>query len=255
MSIAASKSSIFVSFKSLGALFLFILFGLFLDSFYILEITNHAQLFANISMFIGFTIVFFKVNKRAKELMLYAVLIGVVGEYLFSILLGMYTYRLENIPHYVPLGHALVYVAVLYFSKASSIKKNNKKIELFFTIFIVVYASIFLIYREDVFGFVMTVATLLILRNKPRERLFYLTMYVAVAYLEIIGTHYLCWKWPETAWGAVSFLKSANPPSGISLCYFLLDLGCLWCYKQRHKIAWSRMKNSRILKYSIKSIP
>jgi hypothetical protein len=26
---------------------------------------------------------------------------------------------------------------------------------------------------------------------------------------------------------------------------FLLDLGCLWLYKQRHKMAWSRMKNIR----------
>jgi hypothetical protein len=91
----------------------------------------------------------------------------------------------------------------------------------------------------------MTIATLFILRNKPKERLFYLTMYVSVAYLEIIGTNYLCWKWPATAWGFFDFLPSYNPPSGISFFYFLLDLGTLWFYKQRHKIAWSRMKNIR----------
>jgi hypothetical protein len=196
-------------------------------------------------MFIGFGIVFWQVNKRTREIMIFAVLIAIIGEYLFSILMGMYTYRLENIPHYVPPGHAIVYVAVLYFSKAASIIKNRKRIEVFFTIFILVYASVFLIFKEDVFGFIMSIATLIILRNKPRERLFYLTMYIAVAYLEIIGTNYLCWKWPETAWGVISFLKSANPPSGISLFYFLLDLGCLWFYKQRHKIAWTRMKNIR----------
>jgi hypothetical protein len=146
------------------------------------------------------------------------------------------------VPHYVPPGHALVYVAVLYFSKASSILKYRKQVELFFAIFIFIYASVFLIFKNDVFGFVMTIATLIILRNKPRERLFYLTMYITVAYLEIIGTNYLCWKWPATAWGVFDFLPSHNPPSGISLFYFLLDLGSLWFYKQRHKIAWNRMK-------------
>ena len=49
--------------------------------------------------------------------MIYAVIIGFLGEHFFSRGLDMYTYRLENVPHYVPPGHALVYVAVLYFSK------------------------------------------------------------------------------------------------------------------------------------------
>jgi hypothetical protein len=248
MSLLATKSPFYATFKSLGALYLFILFGLFLDSFYMLEITKDAQLYANISMYIGFAITFWNVNRRVKEQMISAVIIAVIGEYLFSIAMGMYTYRLENVPHYVPPGHALVYVAVLYFSKAKSIIKNRIKIEHFLAIFILIYATVFLVLKNDVFGFVMTVATLFILRNKQRERLFYLTMYISVAYLEIIGTNYLCWKWPASAWGIFDFLPSHNPPSGISFFYFLLDLGTLWLYKQRHKIAWSRMKNIRKIK-------
>ena len=245
MSLLASKSPFYATFKSLGALFLFIAFGLFLDSFYVIEISKNAQLFANISMLVGFAIVFWQVNKRVREQMVFAVIIAILGEYLFSIVLGMYTYRLQNVPHYVPPGHAIVYVAVLYFSKATSIIKHKINIEKFLAIFIIIYATVFLIFKNDVFGFVMTIATLLILRNKPRERLFYLTMYIAVAYLEIIGTTYKCWWWPTTAWNVFSFLPSHNPPSGISLFYFLLDLGTLWLYKQRHKIAWSRMKSIR----------
>jgi len=248
MSLAASKSPFLATFKSLGSLFLFIAFGLFLDSHYMLEITINAQFYANITMFIVFAIVFWQVNKRIKEQMISAVIIAVIGEYLFSIALGMYTYRLENVPHYIPPGHAIVYVAVLYFSKASSILKYRKQIEIFFAVFIFIYASVFLIFKNDIFGFVMTIATLLILKNKPRERLFYLTMYITVAYLEIIGTNYLCWKWPATAWGVFDFLPSYNPPSGISLFYFLLDLGTLWFYKQRHKTAWHRMKMIRKIK-------
>ena len=245
MSIIATKSSFYAAFNSLGLLYIFFIVGLFLDSFYMVAITESAQLFANILMFSVFAITFYKVNKRLKKQMIFAVLIGFVGEYLFSVVLGMYTYRLENVPHYIPFGHAFVYLAVLLFAKAASIKKYHIKIEKFLTIFIFIYASVFLILRNDVFGFVMTIATLLILRNKPRERLFYLTMYISVVCLELIGTYYKCWWWPATAWNVIPFLPSHNPPSGISLFYFLLDLGTLWLYKQTHKNAWLRMKNIR----------
>ena len=245
MSLLASKSPVYTTYKTLGLLYLFMIVGLFLDSFYMVKITEDAQLYANALMLIVFAITFFKVTKRLKEQMIFAVLIGFFGEYLFSIALGMYTYRLGNIPHYIPFGHAFVYIAVLCFSKAASIKKHYKSLEKFFVIFIFIYAVIFLIFKNDVFGFVMTITTLYILRKKPRERLFYLTMYLSVAFLEIVGTYYLCWKWPPIAWNVLEFLPSYNPPSGISLFYFLLDLGTLWLYKKRHKITWQRMKNIR----------
>ena len=250
MSLLASKSPWYATGKSIGLLFLFLLTGLFLDSYYFVKITPNAQWYANAAMFIVTTTVFLQVTKRCKEQMITAVLIAIIGEYLFSIVLGMYTYRLENVPHYVPPGHALVYISVLYFSKASAIIKHRTQLEKFFTIFIFIYALVFLIVKNDVFGFVMTIATLFILRNKPRERLFYLTMYLTVAFLEIVGTNYLCWKWPATAWGVFDFLPSHNPPSGISFFYFGLDLGSLWLYKQRHKIAWNRMKTIRKIRMS-----
>jgi hypothetical protein len=118
-------------------------------------------------------------------------------------------------------------------------------LEKWFAIAMFIYSLCFLIFASDVFGFVLTLLTLWLLRNKPRERLFYYSMYIVVAVLEIIGTTYKCWFWPDTAFGIFDFLKSANPPSGISFFYFGLDLGSLWLYKQRHKIAWVRMKRLR----------
>lgn len=245
MSLLATKSPFYAAGKSLGLLYFFLLTGLFFDSYFFLRITKHAQWVANIVMFVVVFIVYLKVTKRAKEQMITAILIAIIGEYLFSIVMGMYTYRLGNVPHYVPPGHALVYISVFYFSKASSIVKYKISLERVLSVFVFLYALFFLIFKNDVFGFTMTIATLLILKNKPRERLFYLTMYVTVAILEIIGTTYLCWKWPSTAWGVFDFLPSYNPPSGISFFYFGLDLGSLWLYKQRHIFAWKRMKNIR----------
>lgn len=232
-------------FKTIGYLFLFIVFGLFLDSSYMHGLVAETQHIATAIMFVGFTVLYLRSSTRLREQMLYAVVIGYVGEHLFSRGLGMYTYRLENVPHYVPLGHAIVLVATIYFCKQTNVKLHKAWLEKLLTIAIAIYATLFLIFAGDVFGFVMSLAVLFLLRNKPRERLFYLSMYVVVAFLEIIGTNYQCWYWPETAYDVIPFLKSANPPSGISLFYFLLDLGSLWLYKQRHKMAWSRMKTIR----------
>ena len=248
MSVTTSKTFLSAFLKTLGMLFLYIFVGLFIDSKYVVINYQESQWIANALMIFIFSIVWLKVTIKVRELMLYAVIIGYVGEYLFSVGLGMYTYRLENVPHYIPMGHALVYIGVLYFIKTFYVKLNRKLLEKIFTGIIIIYALAFLVFKNDVFGFVLTTATLLILRNKPRERLFYLTMYLSIVFLEITGTSYECWEWPSKAWDYFTFLPSANPPSGISFFYFGLDLGCLWLYKQRHKIAWSRMKNIRFLK-------
>ncbi len=247
MSVVTSKTFFSTFFKTLGLLFLYIFVGLFIDSKYVVNTYQESQWIANLLMLLIFFVVLFRVTPRIRELMVYAVIIGYVGEYVFSIGLGMYTYRLENIPHYIPMGHALVYIGVLYFTKSAFVKKNIKTIEKVLIVAILLYAAAFLVFRNDVFGFVLTIGTLLILRNKPRERLFYLTMYLSIVFLEIVGTSYQCWEWPSIAFNYFSFLPSANPPSGISFFYFGLDLGCLWLYKKRHKIAWKRMKTQRNL--------
>ena len=235
-------------FTTLGYLFLYIFFGLILDSQYLANIFNPTQHLATVALLIGFILVYSRSAARIREQMLYAVAIGFLGEHLFSVVLGMYTYRLENVPLYIPLGHAIVYISVVYFCKKPIVKIYTKFLEKLFTVFVIVYASLFLIFANDIFGFVMSMLVLFLLRNKPRERLFYLGMYAVVAFLEIVGTSYGCWYWPNTAFDMIPFLKSANPPSGISLFYFLLDLGSLWLYKQRHKMAWTRMKKIRSLR-------
>jgi uncharacterized membrane protein len=78
--------------------FIFFIFVLFLDSNYFSKNVTNSQILINILMLVGFFLLYFKSKPRVKELMLYAVLIGIGGEYLFSRVLDMYTYRLENVP-------------------------------------------------------------------------------------------------------------------------------------------------------------
>lgn len=223
--------------------FVFFVFVLFFDSVYFAENISDSQIWINILMLAGFFKMYFRSTPRVKELMIYAVIIGLGGEYLFSRGLSMYTYRLENVPLYVPIGHAALYGRIFMFSKASVVRKHHKAIEQLFAFAIAIFATIYLILFIDVFGFVMTICVFILLMKRPKDRLFFYSMYILVAILEIGGTAFGAWKWPETAFGVFEFLPSNNPPSGISLFYFLLDIGCFLIYTQRNKIAWSRFKN------------
>lgn len=225
--------------------FVFFVFVLFFDSVYFAKHVTSSQILINILMLAGFFKMYFRSSPRTKELMIYAVILGFGGEYLFSRGLNMYTYRLENVPLYVPLGHAALYGRIFMFSKASVVRKYDKSIVQFFAICISLFALTYLVFFADIFGFVMTICVFLLLWKRPKDRLFFFSMYILVAILEIGGTAFGCWKWPETAFGVFDFLPSNNPPSGISLFYFLLDIGCFFIYTQRHKIAWNRLRNIR----------
>jgi hypothetical protein len=225
--------------------FVFFVFVLFFDSIYFAENISNSQIWINILMLAGFFKMYFRSTPRVKELMIYAVILGLIGEYFFSRLLGMYTYRLENVPLYVPIGHAALYGRIFMFSKASVVRKHHKAIEQLFAIAIGIFATIYLIFFTDVFGFVMTICVFLLLLKRPKDRLFFYSMYILVAILEIGGTAFGCWKWPEIAFGVFEFLPSHNPPSGISLFYFLLDIGCFFIYVKIHKRAWRKLQKRR----------
>lgn len=236
------KKIIAVFNREIGRFVLFV-FVLFFDSLYFAEHVTPSQLPINILMFLGFLKMYFRSTPRVKESMIYAVIIGFLGEHFFSRGLDMYTYRLENVPHYVPLGHAALYGRILMFSKASVVRRNNQAIEQLFSYVIATLSLVYLIFFNDVFGFVMTLCVFLMLLKRPKDKLFFYAMYILVAILEIGGTAFGCWKWPNTAFGVFSFLPSHNPPSGISLFYFLLDVSCFMVYKLRNKTTWNRWKH------------
>jgi len=235
--------------RRIGLLFLFVL-ALYFDGKSFAALYPNAQTITNCFMLIAFFLLYKRSVKRTRHLMIYAVIIGFIGEYLFSIVLDMYTYRLSNLPIYVPFGHAAVYARTYTFSKAPVVKKNKKVIVRLLTLVISLFALFYLIAFNDIFGFVMTVFVFLILLKRPKDQLFFLKMYIVVAVLEIGGTAYEVWSWPDTAFGFFPLLKSHNPPSGISLFYFLLDVGCFVLYTQINKKAWKRVKYIRSIQKS-----
>lgn len=243
-----SKTLLGQTFQSLGWILFILFLGLFFDSGYFSKnYFEHSQWINTVCVILVFIYCYYKGTSRTREQLIYALFIGVIGEYFFSLILGMYSYRLYNVPHYIPFGHALVFLGVYSFSKKSKVKLNAEKINLFLTIFIAVYAFVFLVFKKDVFGFVMTLLVFYSLRKYPKEKLFYLTMYVVVVYAELIGTSLNTWSWPKIAFNTFEFLPSGNPPSGICLFYYGLDRGTMSFYKRRHKLAWARLKRIRAI--------
>lgn len=226
-------------------IFIGFIFILFFDGTCFSEHFTSSQTLINILMLLSFFWMYKRATPRVRKLMIYAVFIGLVGEYFFSVYLGMYTYRLENVPWYVPLGHAALYGRVFVFSKDSLVKKYHKEIEQFFVYLIVLFSITYLVFFKDVFGFVMTVFVFLMLYKRLKDRLYFYTMYLVVVFLEIGGTAFGAWKWPPIAFGIFEFLPSNNPPSGISLIYFLLDISCFLVYIFFHQKVWKRLINIR----------
>lgn len=234
--------------KYILSLFLLLAMGLFFDSKIAAKYFSNTQICLDILMLLLFCIIFRSQTRKHQRLMIIAIFISIFGECLFSLGMGMYTYRLHNVPLYVFPGHAIVFIATRNFAKSPAVKKYAANISMLLVTFICLFSTAYLFFFHDAFGFVLTCLTLFLLKNKPRERLFYLSMYIVVVFLEQVGTRYGCWYWPKTAWNISFFLSSANPPSGISFFYFGLDLGCLYIYKTIHKTAWQRMKNVRAIR-------
>ena len=223
-------------------IFIGFIFILFFDGTYFTENYINSQTPINILALVSFFWMYKRAYPRTRKLMIYAVFIGLAGEYFFSVYLKMYTYRLQNVPWYVPLGHAALYGRVFIFSKDALVKKYHKAIEQLFSYIIWAIATIYLVCFFDIFGFLMTILVFLILIKRPKDRLYFYTMYLVVALLEIGGTAFGAWQWPSIAFGVFEFLPSNNPPSGISLFYFLLDLSCFLVYIILHQKIWKRYK-------------
>ena len=223
-------------------IFVGFIFVLFFDGTYFTEHYVNSQIPINILMLVGFLWMYKRAIPRTRKLMIYAVFIGFAGEYLFSIYLGMYTYRLGMIPLYVPLGHAALYGRVFVFSKDLLARTYHKEIEEFLVLIIIGIAVIYVSFFDDIFGFLMTFLVFLFMWFRPKDRLYFYTMYIVVVLLEIGGTAFGCWKWPSIAFGSFEFLPSNNPPSGISIVYFLLDISCFITYIFFHPEVWKRYK-------------
>jgi len=146
--------------------------------------------------------------------------IATLGEILGSIVWGVYTYRLENLPAFVPPGHGLVYLGGL--SLATLVARRPGVLVgtaiAGSTIWALLGLSI--LPSTDVSGALgCTFLVLVLLRTR---RSVYAGVFVVVAALEIYGTALGTWTWNGIVPGLG--LPQGNPPSGAASGYVVFDV-------------------------------
>jgi len=211
--------------------YLVVWLGLYIDGKRFSSTFEYSQYITDLLVFLAFLWIYFKSSRYIKKVMLWGLIIALCGEFVFAILLNMYSYRLNNLPIYVPFGHTIIYASVFYIAKEPFIQKYRDKIMKILYYLMIIYSTLWLIFANDTFGFLSMLVILWLFKKRPKSRLFFLIMFFTIVYLELLGTHYGCWSWPEIWFNKISLIPSANPPSAISVFYFAFDMGCMLLYK------------------------
>jgi hypothetical protein len=171
-----------------------------------------------------FSCVSLRPEDRARALLV--VVVASCAEVLGSIVLGAYTYRLENLPAFVPPGHGLVYLAGLRISQSSPVRRHPDGFVWAVIAMVAAWgvAGLLLLGRTDVLGAV-TGAALVYVLLCGRTATLYAGVFLVVGFLEIYGTSIGAWHWAATA--PDTALPAGNPPSGIAGIYVLFDVAAI----------------------------
>jgi hypothetical protein len=152
------------------------------------------------------------------------VVFATVGEVTGSLIWGVYSYRLHNLPLFVPPAHGLVYLTGL--ALASTFAHRARAL-------VVVAAScaaawgllgLTVLPHRDVAGAV-GVPLLLLFLWRGRNRAIYAGVFLVVATLELYGTAIGTWRWARELPGLG--IPDGNPPSGVASGYVWFDVMAL----------------------------
>jgi hypothetical protein len=178
------------------------------------------------------------------------VVFATVVEYLFSPTLEVYTYRFDNVPAFVPPGHGLVYLSAFALGHAAVVERHRR------TAMCVVLGAggawaaygVLLADRPDVLGAFWYLCLAMFMVFGPSQPV-YIGAFVAVGYLELVGTQLGTWVWAThdpTGWVSIG-----NPPSGAAGGYGWFDLAGLvaaplllrgWRRTTRRRKAWTEAR-------------
>ncbi len=187
---------------------------------------RRAQDIVAVFTFLLLGIVIAAVPANEKRQVIACVLIATGLEILFSIVWGIYVYRFENLPLYVPPGHGLVYLLALRLSKVPFIAFAPRRAAIWTSVLagIWVLAGLLVLGPVDSVGLLLYPVLLWFLWRTPRATVF-AGAFVATSVLEILGTSLGTWTWAAEVPGIGA--PQGNPPAAIAAGYCLLDAGVI----------------------------
>ena len=148
------------------------------------------------------------------------VVIATLGEVIGSLVWGLYGYRLENLPAFVPPGHGLVYLAGL--SVATLLARRANLLLLAAGVVAATWgiAGITVLPAPDVSGTIGCAFLIGVLVWSRRP--VYAGVFMVVVALELYGTALGTWTWQPAVPGLG--LSQGNPPSGVASGYVVFDI-------------------------------
>jgi hypothetical protein len=167
------------------------------------------------------------------------VAVATVVEYLSSPTLGVYTYRFDNVPAFVPPGHGLVYLSAFAFGHAVCVQRHRRTARVVVLGVGGTWAAYGLLVSErpDLLGAFWYACLVMFLLCGPSEAV-YVGAFVAVGYLELVGTGLGTWTWAPT--DPTGWVAIGNPPSGAAGGYGWFDLAALLLAQPLLRL-WARL--------------
>ncbi len=148
-----------------------------------------------------------------------------VVEYVFAGWLGVYVYRLDNVPAFVPPGHGLVYLAALAIGRSAWAARSSWLLPAcLIACGLWALWGVTLSPTLDVLG-LFWFGCLIAFARWGRSPLLYAGAFLVVSYLEILGTSLGTWTWQ--AYDPTGLVAIGNPPSGAAGGYGWFDAAAL----------------------------
>ncbi len=185
-----------------------------------------AQLLLGLAAWIALALALRNVPPLLRAQALVVVVVATCAEVVGSIVWGVYTYRLENLPAFVPPCHGLVYLAGAAIAAAASNTVSQARLVRFALVAVLAWgvAGVTVLPRSDVAG-ALGAILLAVYLVRGRAPAVYAGVFLVVAWLELYGTAIGTWEWAPVIPG--TGVPQGNPPSGVASGYVWFDIVAL----------------------------
>jgi hypothetical protein len=185
---------------------------------------RHEQQLLGLAAWLALALALRGVSPLVRVQTLVVVPVATCAEVVGSVIWGVYTYRLENLPTFVPPCHGLVYLAGAAIATWAAPRR-----ELLVRIALVAVlgwglAGVTVLPRSDVAG-ALGALLLAVYLLRGRAPAVYAGVFLVVAWLELYGTAIGTWEWAATIPG--TGIPQGNPPSGVASGYVWFDIVAL----------------------------
>ena len=201
------------------------------------------QLLLGAATIVVFVAALTRVSAERRAQAVGVVCFATVGEVTGSLLWGVYSYRFDNLPLFVPPAHGLVFLTGL--ALAAALRRHELGLVAVAATGATAWGLLGLtvLPARDVAG-AFGVPLLLVFLWRSRNRAIYAAVFVVVGALELYGTAIGTWQWaPELPDLGI---PDGNPPSGVASGYVWFDVMALSVFAPLVRRAAGRVGGSPV---------